>query len=104
MATDREKMRVLIVVDVQQCFIEGTLGALPGHDQSMQVFKKRISDYVKRVKDTKEYDIIVFTKDSHPPNHSSFQIGHYPPHCSDRKKKRANDEQVMIVYWILNVE
>lgn len=87
METDREKMRVLIVVDVQQCFIEGTLGALPGHDQSMQVFKKRISDYVKRVKDTNEYDIIVFTKDSHPPNHSSFQIGHYPPHCSDRKKK-----------------
>ena len=87
MASDSEKMRVLIVVDVQQCFIEGTLGALPGHDQNMQIFKKRISDYVKRVKNSKEYDIIVFTKDSHPPNHSSFQIGYYPPHCSDSKKK-----------------
>lgn len=87
MAFDSEKMRVLIVVDVQQCFIEGTLGALPGHDQNMQIFKKRISDYVNRVKNSKEYDIIVFTKDSHPPNHSSFQIGHYPPHCTDCKKR-----------------
>jgi len=87
MATDRTKMRVLIVVDVQQCFIEGTLGALPGHKESMQDFKNDISEYVKKVRKSNEYDIIVFTKDSHPPNHSSFQIGYYPPHCSDRKKK-----------------
>ena len=74
-------LRVLIVVDVQQCFIEGTLGAIPGHKEDMAKFKTGIIKFVKEHKH--EYDVIVFTKDLHPPNHSSYQLGIYTPHCTN---------------------
>jgi nicotinamidase-related amidase len=74
-------LRVLIVVDVQQCFIEGTLGASPEHESDMAKFKAGIINFVKKRKH--EYDVIVFTKDLHPPNHSSYQLGIYTPHCTN---------------------
>ncbi len=86
------KMRVLIVVDLQNCFLEhfGTLGWQPLESQKndrnkiITIYKERIQTLL----DSKLYDIIVFTKDSHPFGHSSFneENGLYPPHCTDNKK------------------
>jgi nicotinamidase-related amidase len=82
------KLRVLIVVDVQQCFIEGTLGGWAEHIEGLAEFKRRIIAYVDANKDTRnKYDVIVFTKDSHPASHSSFLPGPFPAHCHDCDKK-----------------
>jgi nicotinamidase-related amidase len=82
------KLRVLIVVDVQQCFIIGTLGGWKEHIEGLDEFKRRIIAYVDANKDVRnKYDVIVFTKDSHPESHSSFLPGPYPAHCVDCKKK-----------------
>lgn len=73
-------MKVLIIVDVQNCFImKGSLG-IEAADMSMM---KEIESLVKEGK----YDMIVFTRDSHPPNHTSFTI--YPDHCRDVSKPRC---------------
>jgi hypothetical protein len=96
-----KKNRVLIVVDVQQCFFEnfGTMGWLPKNylkatknenkkqlnelrDKVKQEFASRLNKFINQAKT--EYDIIVFTKDRHPIGHRSF--GTYPPHCIDETK------------------
>jgi nicotinamidase-related amidase len=95
-----KKNRVLIVVDVQQCFFEnfGTMGWLPkGYldataDQQTNLndfrdkvkieFARRLNKFINVAKT--DYDIIVFTKDRHPVGHRSF--GTYPPHCIDKTK------------------
>lgn len=83
------KLRVLIVVDVQQCFIEGTLGGQgEEHVEGLSEFKRRVIAYVNKNKDTtNKYDVIVFTKDAHPLGHSSFLPGPFPAHCHDCDKK-----------------
>lgn len=68
--------KMLIVVDVQNDFISGALRAhnpteiLPPLNTAIQ-----IAEYHQL--------FIVFTKDWHPANHSSFRGhgGHWPPHC-----------------------
>jgi len=91
-----KKNRVLIVVDVQQCFFEnfGTMGWTPKNFSNTNTEKVLERNYVKHLfvqklnKFIKEaqlkYDIIVFTKDRHPIGHRSF--GTYPPHCIDEHK------------------
>lgn len=98
-----QKNRVLIVVDVQQCFFEnfGTMGWLPKgyfdpetntntkikrnelRDKVKKEFSRRLNEFIKKAKS--EYDIIVFTKDRHPVGHRSF--GTYPPHCINEQKQ-----------------
>ena len=94
-----KKNRVLIVVDVQNCFFDnfGTLGWVPknyfneadkeemdkARDDIKLKFIKRLKAFIKRA--VKDYDLIIFTKDRHPVNHRSF--GTYPPHCINQTKK-----------------
>ena len=82
--------KVLVVVDLQNCFIQGgSLGT-----ENIKDIKKYI-DLVKGVEDKilkDNYDLVVFSKDSHPLNHSSLsdntspQDGVYIYHCRDSKK------------------
>ena len=82
--------KVLVVVDLQNCFIQGgSLGT-----ENIKDIKKYI-DLVKGVEDKiskNNYDLVVFSKDSHPLNHSSLsdntspQDGVYIYHCRDSKK------------------
>ena len=87
--------KVLVVVDLQNCFIQGgSLGS-----PSIGYLKKYI-DLVKEV-DAKisqnNYDLVVFSKDSHPLNHSSLtdntnpQDGVFTYHCRDSKKNCMKD-------------
>ena len=82
--------KVLVVVDLQNCFIQGgSLGS-----EKIEDLKKYI-DLVKEV-DKKisenNYDLVVFSKDTHPLNHSSLsdnsnpQYGVFQYHCRNSKK------------------
>lgn len=70
-------MKALLVIDVQNDFCEGGSLAVRGADEN----------YIKQVNQCLEnYDFIVATQDSHPPNHNSFKInnphrGIWPVHC-----------------------
>lgn len=86
------KHKVLIVVDVQNCFFDnfGTLGWMPKdtddaatRDSIKKTFIIRLRQFIKKA--IKNYDLIIFTKDRHPINHRSF--GTYPPHCINKTKK-----------------
>lgn len=86
-----DKRRILIVVDLQNCFLEnfGTLGWSP------EITKKEFKDdYITQYKEkitklisSHAYDFIIFTKDSHPYGHASFKpSGPFPPHCININK------------------
>jgi nicotinamidase-related amidase len=87
--------KVLVVVDIQNCFIQGgSLGS-----EKIEDLKKYI-DLVKNVDDKiskGNYDLVVFSKDIHPLNHSSLsdntspQYGVYTYHCRDTKKNCIKD-------------
>jgi nicotinamidase-related amidase len=87
--------KVLVVVDIQNCFIQG--GSLGSTD--IEDLKKYI-DLVKEV-DKKisqnNYDLVVFSKDIHPLNHSSLfdnmdaQHGVFTYHCRDTNKNCIKD-------------
>jgi nicotinamidase-related amidase len=83
--------RVLIVVDLQNCFLEhfGTLGWQPFKSKkNREDIIRRYKEKIKKLINSNAYDIIVFTKDSHPFGHASFntELGMYAPHCVDEKK------------------
>jgi len=65
-------MKALIIVDVQNDFIDGSL-AVPNAIE--------IVDRINYFRN--DFDLVVFTKDFHPENHSSFitEGGQWPPHC-----------------------
>lgn len=64
--------KILLVVDVQRDFIDGTL-AVPGAE--------RIIPVINGIK--KDFDLIYFTLDWHPKDHCSFKGngGIWPEHC-----------------------
>ncbi len=64
--------RILLVVDVQRDFIDGTL-AVPGAE--------RIIPVINEIK--KDFDLVYFTLDWHPKDHCSFKEngGIWPEHC-----------------------
>lgn len=70
--TRTEPATVLVVVDLQRDFIDGTLPAKDG---------ARIIPLVNEVK--KRFDLVYFTLDWHPWNHCSFSAngGIWPQHC-----------------------
>jgi hypothetical protein len=68
-------VKVLIVVDVQDCFLNGTMAS--PDTEAVERFKKRIFNFV--INNKNEYDVIIFTKDNHPQHHMSS--GLYFPHC-----------------------
>jgi len=72
-----DKQTALVVVDVQNDFCPG--GALPVKDGNKVI--PILNKYIERFR--KIGAPILFTRDWHPPDHSSFkaQGGPWPPHC-----------------------
>jgi nicotinamidase/pyrazinamidase len=67
--------RALLVIDFQNDFTEGGALAVPDGDA--------IAGRVNELIDSGDFDLIVATRDWHPPDHGSFQAqgGPWPPHC-----------------------
>jgi len=104
----KEIVKVLIAVDVQNCFIHGgTLGTPSGNssttyfrnlenvlDNTKEHNKHLAADSIKQtnqiLKLMEGKDIVVITRDSHPDNHSSFRKGR--PHC--RKSKISKHQKI----------
>ena len=94
--------KVLVVVDLQNCFIQGgSLGT-----ENIKDIKKYI-DLVKGVEEKilkDNYDLVVFSKDSHPLNHSSLSDntdathGVFKYHCRDSKKNCIKDTENPTTY------
>ena len=65
----------LVVVDFQNDFTPGGALAVPGGDE--------IAPRVDELIDSGRFDLVVATRDWHPPDHGSFaeQSGPWPPHC-----------------------
>jgi nicotinamidase/pyrazinamidase len=72
-----DKQTTLVVVDIQNDFCPG--GALPVKDGDKVV--PVLNKYIERFR--KAGAPMLFTRDWHPPDHSSFkaQGGPWPPHC-----------------------
>ncbi|MDX1521357.1 MAG: nicotinamidase [Anaerolineae bacterium] len=71
--------KALIVVDMQNDFCPGgALGVSEG-DQVIEPINQLVDEFIARG------DLVVYTKDFHPGDHSSFKINHpdgiWPPHC-----------------------
>ena len=77
MEVEIDKQTALVVVDIQNDFCPG--GALPVKDGDKVV--PVLNKYIERFR--KAGAPILFTRDWHPPDHSSFksQGGEWPPHC-----------------------
>lgn len=71
--------KALIVVDMQNDFCPGGALAVSNGDDVVEPINARIQAYLKN------NDVVVYTKDHHPKDHTSFQINHpdgvWPPHC-----------------------
>ena len=88
--------KVLVVVDLQNCFIHG------GSISSLNIID--LKKYIALVKDvalkisSNNYDLVVFTKDSHPLNHSSLSDktnasdGVFIHHCRNSKHNCIKDK------------
>ncbi len=65
----------LIVVDVQSDFTPGGALGVPGRD--------RVIDRINGLAASGDFDLVVATRDWHPPEHGSFapQGGPWPVHC-----------------------
>jgi nicotinamidase/pyrazinamidase len=65
----------LLVIDFQNDFCSGGALAVPGGDS--------IASRVEELIDSGRFDLVVATRDWHPPGHRSFaeQGGPWPPHC-----------------------
>jgi len=72
-----DKHTALVVVDIQNDFCPGGALAVAGGDKVVPVLNKYIEKFRKAGAP------IIFTRDWHPPDHSSFkeQGGPWPPHC-----------------------
>jgi nicotinamidase/pyrazinamidase len=67
--------RALVIVDFQNDFTPGGALAVAGGDA--------IADRLNALAGSGEYDVVVATRDWHPPDHGSFsaQGGPWPEHC-----------------------
>jgi nicotinamidase/pyrazinamidase len=67
--------KALLIIDFQNDFVPG--GALPVPDGD------EIAQRVAELVESGDFDLIVATRDWHPPDHHSFrdQGGPWPPHC-----------------------
>lgn len=65
----------LLIVDVQNDFLPGGALAVPNGD--------KILGHVNELIDSGRFDLVVATRDWHPPDHGSFEAqgGPWPPHC-----------------------
>jgi nicotinamidase/pyrazinamidase len=67
--------RALLIIDFQNDFTAGGALAVPDGDA--------IADRVNELIASGDFDLVVATRDWHPPDHNSFQEqgGPWPPHC-----------------------
>jgi nicotinamidase/pyrazinamidase len=67
--------RALLIIDFQNDFTPGGALAVPHGDA--------IADRVNELIASGDFDLVVATRDWHPPDHASFedQGGPWPPHC-----------------------
>jgi nicotinamidase/pyrazinamidase len=67
--------RALLIIDFQNDFTEGGALAVPDGDA--------IAPRVNELLESGDFDLVVATRDWHPPDHGSFeeQGGPWPPHC-----------------------
>lgn len=67
--------RALLIIDFQNDFTAGGALAVPDGD----AIAGRVSELIN----SGDFDLVVATRDWHPPNHGSFkaQGGPWPPHC-----------------------
>jgi nicotinamidase/pyrazinamidase len=67
--------RALLIIDFQNDFTAGGALAVPDGDA--------IAGRVNELIDSGDFDLVVATRDWHPPDHASFeeQGGPWPPHC-----------------------
>jgi len=72
-----DKTSLLVVVDIQNDFCPGGALAVRGGDKVIVPLNRYISEF------TQKHAPIIFTRDWHPRDHSSFkaQGGPWPPHC-----------------------
>lgn len=77
MLVEIDKHTALVVVDIQKDFCPGGALAVREGDKVVPVLNKYIEKFRKAGAP------IIFTRDWHPPDHSSFkaQGGPWPPHC-----------------------
>lgn len=68
--------KALIIVDVQEDFVNGSL-AVTGARDIIPLIEKELED--------DKYDYVIMTMDKHPENHCSFEKngGMWPRHCVD---------------------
>ena len=90
--TNSSKLKVLVVVDVQNCFIAG--GSYGGHEKN-SIDGDKLANSINQVYEISELidsnDSIIFTRDYHPINHLSIGDGEkvaintskatHPTHC-----------------------
>jgi len=62
----KEKMKTLIIIDIQNDFVPGGSLAVPGGSEIVPVINK-----IQR-----EFDLVIATQDWHPQNHTSFSSNH----------------------------
>ena len=71
--------KALLVVDMQNDFCPGGALGVPEGDQVIEPINALIDEFSARG------DLVIYTKDFHPPDHSSFKVNHpdglWPPHC-----------------------
>jgi nicotinamidase/pyrazinamidase len=72
-----DRSTALVVVDIQNDFCPGGALAVANGDKVIPV----LNEYIQKFR--KAHAPIIFTRDWHPPDHSSFkeQGGPWPPHC-----------------------
>jgi nicotinamidase/pyrazinamidase len=67
----------LLIIDFQNDFTPGGALAVPEGD--------RIADRIAELLDSGRFDLVIATRDWHPPDHGSFATsspeGRWPPHC-----------------------
>jgi nicotinamidase/pyrazinamidase len=65
----------LLIVDLQNDFVPGGALAVPHGDE--------IVDRVRELIESERFELVVATRDWHPPDHGSFEAqgGPWPPHC-----------------------
>lgn len=80
----KNKVKALVVVDVQNDFVPGGALAVPKGDEVVPVINKLLA----------EYDLVVATKDWHPRGHVSFASRHPGTSVGDRVELDSGTQRV----------
>ncbi|CAN3376122.1 nicotinamidase [Diutina rugosa] len=99
MVSRRMSKRAIVVIDLQNDFVFGTL-AVPDAERIIPKINQLISD--------KSFDLLVATRDWHPPNHTSFATQHEAepfeqvPFCNPQDSSKIKLETVWPDHCVQN--